>query len=63
MTLLRSVKDASEENVSWLGSVYLGPGMRPYRRARVLDALIEHGSPAAQRAIIYLVRDLPRISM
>jgi hypothetical protein len=56
MVLLKSVRDSSEEHVAWLGTVYLGANMRPSRRARVLDALLEHGSAAAQRAVITMVR-------
>lgn len=57
MTLLKSIREASEENIAWLGDVYLDVAAIPARRTFVLDALIEHGSEAAQLAIVTHVRD------
>jgi len=50
--LLQAVQKTSEENIAWLGQVYLAKDMIPFRRSRIIDALIEHSSPAAQQAII-----------
>ena len=56
MTLLQTMRKVPEDQMAWLGRVYLQPSTLPTRRAQILDALIEHGSPAAQQAVIQQVR-------
>ena len=53
--LLRGVRQSSEANVAWLGKVYLASDAIPSRRAQIIDALLEHGSPAAQQAVVDMV--------
>ena len=56
--LLTNVRKASEENIAWLGKVYFAPDAIPSRRSQIIDALLEHGSPAAQQAVVNEVCNL-----
>ena len=55
VTLLQCIRDAPEEKVDWLGTVFLAPTVSQERRNRILDTLTEYGSPAAQRVIIRMI--------
>eukprot|EP00048_Salpingoeca_helianthica_P015064 m.224861 g.224861 ORF g.224861 m.224861 type:complete len:794 (-) comp16565_c0_seq1:1010-3391(-) len=50
--LLKDVRAASEEDIAWLGATYLAADMTVSRRAQILDALLNHASPAAQQAVV-----------
>jgi len=52
MALLRCVRETPDSQVAWLARVYLSEDAEPSRRARIIDALLEHGSPLAQVAVI-----------
>ena len=52
---MQCIRDAPEEKIDWLGTVFLAPTSSPERRNRVLDALTEYGSPAAQRVIMRMI--------
>jgi hypothetical protein len=46
------VRQTSEQHIAWLAGVYLAADMAAPRRDQIIDALIDHGSPAAQAAIV-----------
>ena len=51
----------SEENMAWLAGVYLAEDALPERRAHMIEALIDSGSPSAQRAVVNMVRCAVRV--